>query len=220
MQFLRNLLIALVLSALILFGVERTIRWYTNHGKRINIPNVTKLNYLEAVRIIEEAGLEPIIQDSVYAEGAKRMTITEQDPDPGREVKEGRKIYLTINSLSKPKVRMPKLQDNSLNLAKAILINSGLELGNITERYSLLGSGVVIKQLYNNDSIVSGKLIERGSRIDLLVSKYIDVDSVLIQGIDSNMVDGWQYKSGIMNDRSKKNFEKMNKADSSLIDKL
>jgi len=216
MQFLKNLLIALVLSAILLFALERTIRWYTNHGKRVNVPNVKKLSYLEAIQKLEDAGLEPIIQDSVYSDGFKRMAITEQDPDPGREVKEGRKIYLTINSLSKPKVRMPKLQDNSLNLAKAILKNSGLELGNITEQYSLLGSGVVIKQLYDNDSIVSGKLIERGSRIDLLVSKYIDIDSILIKGIDTNLVEGWQYKSGIMNERTKKSFDKINNGDSTL----
>ncbi len=211
MKFIKNIFLAILLSVFLLFVLEQSIRRYTNHGTRVKIPNVKKLNYLEAIKTLENVGLEPIIQDSVYTGDFKKMSITEQDPDPGQEVKEGRKIYLTINSLAKPKVRMPKLKDNSINLAKALLTNAGLMLGNIVEKPSLLGTGVVLKQFFKGDTIVSGKLIEKGAKIDLWVSKYIDIDSVYINGVDSMQIEGWQYKDGIMNDKLKNKIEKNKK---------
>ncbi len=214
MQFLKNILFAIIISALGLFALDQAIGWYTRHGVRIKVPNVSKLNYQEAIDELEDLGLEPIIQDSVYSGDFKKMAITEQSPLPGREVKEGRKVYLTINSLPKPKVRMPKLKDNSINLAKALLTNSGLELGNITEKPSLIGSGIVLKQLFRSDTIVSGKLIERGSKIDLWVSKFVDIDSVYLLGDDTNHIHGWQFKDGLMNEKLRKKYNESHKNDS------
>lgn len=208
MKFLKNILLAIVISALGLFLLDLGINWYTSHGDTIVVPDVTKLTHREAEAKLKAAGLKPIIQDSVYTEDVPRLAISDQDPVSKRKVKKGRKVYLTINSMSKPKVRMPKLVDKSFNLGKALLKNTGLELGNTTEKYSLLGSGVIVQQYFNGDSIVSGKLIEKGSKIDLLVSKYIDIDSVYIQGIDTSLIEGWQYKEGFMNEKARRSLDK------------
>jgi len=203
MRFLKNILIALLLSVVLFFALDYGLKWYTSHRNTIEIPDLKGMDYQEATNKIIDLKLIPLIQDSVYSESTKKYAITDQDPDPKRKVKEGRKIYLTINALPKPKVRMPKLINKSVNLGRALLKNTGLEVGNIKSKYSLFGSGVILQQYYQGDSIASGKLIEKGTKIDLLVSKYIDIDSVYIRGVDTSKLEGWDYKEGFMNERAK-----------------
>lgn len=219
MKLIRNIFLAAIVSVAGLFLIDFSIKQYTQHGKSVVIPDVTKMDYQEAIRVLEDLDLEPIVQDSVYSEEFRKFQITDQDPAVKRVVKEGRKVYLTINSLPKPKIRMPKLIDRSLTLSKALLRNVGLELGTIIEKYSLIGSGAVIQQYYRNDTIASGKFIEKGSKINLLVSKFIEIDSVYIKGIDTSKVIGWEYKQGFMNEKARKIEEKINKtkADSAKI---
>lgn len=204
MRFIKNLLIAIILSIALFFAMDIGVKRYTSHRKTIEIPELINLNYQEAINKLNELNLVPIIQDSVYDEIAKKLDITDQDPDAKRMVKEGRKVYLTINALPKPKVRMPKLVNKSISLGKALLKNTGLKLGNVSKKYSLFGSGVILKQYFKGDTIASGKLIEKGSRIDLLVSKYIDIDSVYIRGVDTSKLEGWKYKEGFMNEKAQK----------------
>lgn len=212
MRFLKNLLIALVISVLLFFAVDRGIKWYTSHRNTIEIPDLRKLNYQDAIDQLNGLKLIPIMQDSVYDEDAEKFAITDQDPDPNRKVKEGRKVYLTINALPKPKVRMPKLVNKSLSLGQALLKNTGLDVGKVKTKYSLFGSGVILQQYFAGDSIASGKLIEKGSKIDLLVSKYIDIDSVYIRGVDTSQLEGWEYKEGFMNEKALKAKEKIKTA--------
>jgi beta-lactam-binding protein with PASTA domain len=211
MRFLKNLFIALIVSILVFFAVDKGIKWYTSHLNTIEIPDLRNLNYHEAFDQLNGLKLIPIIQDSVYDEEAEKFAITDQDPDPKRMVKEGRKVYLTINALPKPKVRMPKLVNKSINLGRALLKNTGLDVGNINTKYSLFGSGVILQQYFGGDSIASGKLIEKGSKIDLLVSKYIDIDRVYIRGVDTSQLEGWEYKVGFMNEKALKAKDKIDR---------
>jgi beta-lactam-binding protein with PASTA domain len=202
-KLLKNLFFALLVSIGLFLSVDYAIQWYTKHGVTVQVPNLVGKSKSEAFKLINEAKLIPILQDSVYSDSFPKLSITDQDPESSRVVKEGRKIYLTINSLPKPKVRMPKLTDKSINLAKAILINTGLQLGTVKEQYSLLGSGFVIQQYLDSDSIASGKLVEKGTKIDLKISKYITVDSVYIRGVDTSKVIGWEFRQGYMNEKER-----------------
>ena len=210
-KFFKNVLISIVISVIIFLGVDYGIQYYTKHGETVEVPNVIGKDRQEVIQELTALNLIPLIHYSVYTDSLPKFAISDQDPEEKRIVKEGRKIYLTINSLPKPKVRMPKLVDKSKNLAQAILSNSGLEMGKINEQYSLFGTGVVIQQFYDGDTIASGKLVEKGSAINLLVSKYIDVDSVYIRGIDASKVIGWEYRKGYMNENARKTEKKINK---------
>ena len=147
------------------------MNWFTNHNVAIQVPNITGMNMQEAIEKLDDEGLRYEIIDSVYLENVKRDAVTEQDPAAGSDVKPNRIIYLVVNALGKPKIKMPMLVDQSLTLAKVLIKNNGLELGNIEYTYDEIGNNLVTKQMINGVEIPAGKMITKGTRIDLLVIK-------------------------------------------------
>ena len=63
------------------------------------------------------------------------------------------------------------LVDQSLTLAKVLIKNNGLELGNIEYVYDEIGNNLVTKQSINGLEVPAGKMITKGTRIDLVVAK-------------------------------------------------
>lgn len=160
------LLAAIVAIGLIFLGLNL----YTRHNTTVEVPNIKGLDIEKAAQMLEDAGLRYEIYDSVYNEDFKKNAITEQDPEGLSLVKPNRIIYISINSLAKPKVKMPKLTDQSLALSKAMLKSAGLELGEISFVFDEIGNNLVIDQKYNGSTIPSGKMLEKGSVIDLVVA--------------------------------------------------
>lgn len=155
--------------------------WFTRHGESVKVPNVVGMSAEKGFTVLDDQNLELIIIDSVYKEDLKPMTIVEQDPVPDMNVKPGRYIYVVINTGVKPKVKMPLLTNGSANLALVLIKNSGLKLGRIDSVSSSFGSGLVIRQKYKGKDIPANTLIEKGSIIDISVSKRISrVDSTAV----------------------------------------
>jgi beta-lactam-binding protein with PASTA domain len=169
-NLLINLLLAAVASLLALWLIFMGLNFYTRHNESVDVPNVKGEKIETAIEKIENAGLRYEIFDSVYSDDFKKNTITEQDPDPGSKVKPGRIIYLTLNSLDVPMVKVPKLTDQSLALTKAMIKSAGFKLGEITYKHDAIGNNLVIEQLHNGDHIPPGKMLEKGSVIDLVVA--------------------------------------------------
>jgi beta-lactam-binding protein with PASTA domain len=144
---------------------------YTRHNQFVEVPNLKGVDIQEAALKISEAGLRFEITDSVYSEEIKKGAITEQDPRPGDKVKPNRIIYVVLNGLDKPKVKMPMLVDQSLTLAKAILKSNGLVLGNVVFQPNDIGNNLVLAQSMNGHEIPAGKMIIKGSVVDLVVAK-------------------------------------------------
>jgi beta-lactam-binding protein with PASTA domain len=169
-NLLINLLLAAVASLLALWLIFMGLNFYTRHNESVDVPNVKGEKIETAIEKIENAGLRYEIFDSVYSDDFKKNTITEQDPDPGSKVKPGRIIYLTLNSLDVPMVKVPKLTDQSLALTKAMIKSAGFKLGEITYKHDAIGNNLVIEQLHNGDHIPPGKMLQKGSVIDLVVA--------------------------------------------------
>ncbi|MEZ4805133.1 MAG: PASTA domain-containing protein [Bacteroidia bacterium] len=149
--------------------------WYTRHGQSIIVPKVAGMPLENANQLLMENDLEMVIIDSVYKEDAKPGTLVDQDPQFDAKVKPGRKIYVTLNTGVVPKVKMPKLINGSSNLAKVLLANSGLKLGRVDSIKSSFGPGLVIKQLYKGVEIPPNKPLDKGSIIDIVVSKKMPI---------------------------------------------
>lgn len=147
------------------------MNWFTNHNVAVKVPDLSGLPFQDAVEKLDDAGLRYEIADSVYLENFKRDAVTEQDPAANSDVKPNRIIYLVVNALDKPKVKMPMLVDQSLTLAKVLIKNIGLELGDIEYVYDEIGNNLVTKQRIQGIDVPAGKLITKGTRIDLVVVK-------------------------------------------------
>lgn len=168
-NWLYNIGAAIGVLGILIFSVYLALGWYTKHDVKIPVPNVVGQTVSNAEIMMEKEGLTVKIIDSVYNEKAQPFSIVEQIPAAGNEVKPGRAIYVVINSGNKPKIKMPKLIDQSLTLATAVLKNNGLTLGEISYSYDEIGNNLVVGQKVNGREIEPGTLLSKGTVVDLVV---------------------------------------------------
>jgi beta-lactam-binding protein with PASTA domain len=185
----KTLLLALLALGIYAIGAMLFTSWYTRHGQSIQVPKVVGMPFETAEEVLDDNDLEMVIIDSVYDEDQKPNTIVEQDPAFDSKVKPGRKVYVSINTGIKPKVRMPKLINGSSNLAKVLLQNVGLRLGKIDSVKSAFGPGLVIKQRFNGHDIAPNVPLDKGSIIDIVVSKKLSLaDTAAVQMLNDGVV--------------------------------
>ena len=107
-----NLLGMVAFVVLLLVGLKWCLLKYTHHGEGIEVPDLYGKNYLEAQNAVAELGLRIEANDSTYIKEMPAGSIVVQSPTKGLKVKEGRIIYVTINSLTIPRVKIPDIVDN------------------------------------------------------------------------------------------------------------
>lgn len=168
--FLLNLLIAVVVLVLLFWGSLKLLNRYTLHGETISVPNLTGLKVKDAEDILEEKGLRYMVNDSVFDSKAKRGAIIDQDPKPDVQVKHNRTIYLTVNAVLPPKVKMPNLVDLSLRQTTAVLETYGLRVGNLTYVPDI-AFNAVLKQQVKGKNILPGEMVEKGTAVDLVLGQ-------------------------------------------------
>ena len=102
---------------LVLGGLLAGLMWwlddYTHHGEGISVPDFSGLNYRESVNRGDELGLIVMVGDSTYNKKMPAGCVVAQKPVAGASVKSGRVVYVTINSLTMPRVAIPDLVGNS-----------------------------------------------------------------------------------------------------------
>ena len=180
-------------SILIGLGVLWYLKIYTNHDSDlIEVIDLSGKDSNDALKYLENIGLEGEVTDTVYKDGVEKLAVINQNPAPGMMVKPGRKIYLVININSIPMVSVPDLANkSSLSQARNILIRKHLKLGKLTEQISSFvkskNDQPILAQYYpgTDKPIKPGTMVERNSLIDLVVgiSGSIDSDSVNLQDI-------------------------------------
>jgi beta-lactam-binding protein with PASTA domain len=180
-------------SILIGLGVLWYLKIYTNHDSDlIEVTDLSGKDSNDALKYIENIGLEGEVTDTVYKDGVEKLAVINQNPAPGMMVKPGRKVYLVININSIPMVSVPDLANkSSLSQARNVLIRKHLKLGKLTEQISSFvkskNDQPILAQYYpgTDKPIKPGTMVERNSLIDLVVgiSGSIDSDSVNLQDI-------------------------------------
>lgn len=92
---------------------------YTRHGQSITVPNIVHMDFEKARRLLERDGLNIVVSDSGYNRQYPANCILAQNPDYGTQVKEDHTIYVTVNSLTTPTLKLPDIIDNSSSRAAA-----------------------------------------------------------------------------------------------------
>ncbi len=168
--FLLNLGVAALITLVLLIIVLVAVRGYTDHGESFAIPDFQNMNMEEVSRLIDEKDLYFEIIDSIYTENANPGSVIDQFPVPGFSVKKGRTVFLTICARNPEQVAMPTLTDISLRQAVSIMQGVGLNVGKI-EYVPSEYPNLVLEQKFMGVPIASGRMIDRGSNIDLVVGK-------------------------------------------------
>lgn len=162
-------LIAVVLiSLLVLSYVALAVG--TRHGMRRTVPDFTGLGLKDAQYYAEKRGLKLIINDSLYVPAYPGGMVLEQLPKGGVDVKEGRKIYITINSFAQKKLPMPYVAGRSLRQAKNMLEGAGFGIERL-EYVEDIATNYVLAQYLGGVEITeqSDIKIEKGTGVVLKV---------------------------------------------------
>lgn len=163
-----NIIAMVVVAAGIIFGVLKALDVYTRHGEAVVVPDVKGLSLSEAQKMFADRGLACVVADSNYVKTLPAGCILDYTPGVGQRVKEGRLIYLTINTLNVPLQEVPDVADNSsVRQAEARLLAVGFRL---TSNDSIPGEkDWVYAVKYRGDSLGVGAKVPVGAVLTLVI---------------------------------------------------
>lgn len=164
------------------FGVLKSLDVYTRHGEAVVVPDVKGMAVNEAERMFRNHGLTCIVSDSSYVKSKPAGIILDLKPSAGQKVKEGRTIYLTINTLDTPLRPVPDVADNSsVRQAQAKLMAAGFKLA---ENQMVNGEkDWVYGVKYQGRQLLAGDKAPTGATLTIMVgdglaSGTVDADSI------------------------------------------
>jgi beta-lactam-binding protein with PASTA domain len=102
---------------------------YTRHDASVQVPDVTSMPVEEAEATLDARDLTAQRQQGRYNPNVPRGTVVDQTPLPGRDVKPGRRVYLTVNSGEVPYVQVPDVGGLSVREAQNQLRSRNLGVG-------------------------------------------------------------------------------------------
>jgi len=171
--FLKQLGLVILFYLSVVFIMMVFLRFSTNHGERIEVPNLVGKNAEEAKVILEDLGLEYQILDSIYDPSKPAGTIVSQNPKSTAFsllfVKSGRTIALRVTKKT-DMVEMPSLIHRQLKFAENTLQSRGLKWI-IRYKPTNDANGSVLEQLYKGNRIKEGARIPVGATIILIVGE-------------------------------------------------
>ncbi len=168
--FFIQLALAIVAVIVLCFLMLQYLNITTNHGNFEVVPDL-KGKSIEVAKIeLEQNNLVMQIQDSAnYNPNYPRFSVIEQEPLAGSNVKENRKIYLTLNPSGYPKIKIPK---NIIGLtyrqAKPTLLQLGFKIGKITY-VNYIAKDEVRGLYHKGKAIKPGKALAKTETIDLVL---------------------------------------------------
>ncbi len=167
--FIRTLITMLVSVIIGIFLLKMFLNFSTNHDQKIEVPDLTKMSLDDTQKTLENLNLTFIVIDSAsYNPDYPPKSVIDQDPEANDFVKEGRKIYLTLNPSSYRKIAIPNVLNKTKRQVETHLKSIGFRIG---EYYYIpdLGRNVVRKMKVNGKQVKPGDLIPKNSEIDLVL---------------------------------------------------
>ncbi len=164
--FLIQLGLAILALVIVAFLALQWLEFSTNQDQRIEVPDLSKLSLDVVEDRLAEMDLRYEILDSAnFNPDYPSYAVIEQVPQPGKHVKENRKIYLTLNPSGYRKVAVPDLVRRTRRQVEPTLRSLGFEIGDITEKPDI---GTDVLELRHK-----GRLIEPGD--ELMKTSVIDL---------------------------------------------
>ena len=187
-SFWLNIVAMVVVGIGVIFGVLEWLDVYTRHGETVTVPNVREMTVEEAEKAFRQEGLVCVISDTRYVKNLAAGIVLDMKPNAGEKVKEGRTIYLTINTREVPLRAVPDVADNSsFRQAEAKLQSVGFKL---TEVQLIPGEkDWVYGVKYQDRELSAGEKVPVGAALSLIVGDglgelsgdSLNVDSLQIQ---------------------------------------
>lgn len=171
------LAVFLILGAAIAgYGIYAFKKWMA--VPTVEVPDVVGKPHIEAQTLLREKGFVPQLAAEKYDRDYPANTVISQSPLGGEKAKKGRVVYYTL-SLGESYEEVPNVREMSLREAQLELENCRLQLGNVDHiSHPTISKGHVIGQ-----NPREGTSVSIGTRVDLIVSKGPEVETVEVPGI-------------------------------------
>ncbi|MGC4129921.1 MAG: PASTA domain-containing protein [Bergeyella sp.] len=167
-----RVLLNIVAAAGVFTGlVWLTFRWlefHTNHGQEFPVPNVINLSVQDAIKTLDDAGLDYEVDSLTYDPKYKPLQVLKMWPYPGSKVKKNRTIRVLVNPKTWAKVTVPDVLDRYKGLAFRQLEQVGLKVGDTLYEPSIQRDAV-IRMLHNGNTLKPGTLLPRFTTIDIVI---------------------------------------------------
>ena len=143
--------------------------------REVNVPDVVGRTEAEARSILERSGLAYAVDRRVYSTTVPAGVVVSQDPEPGRQVREGRKVWATV-SLGPEVGEVPDVVGQPLREARVQLAQQGFVVGEVQEGLAPgMPAGVVVAQ-----DPPPGSRVEKGRPVRLTVSRGPEAATVVL----------------------------------------
>jgi len=170
-----NVLLILVFTALVVFLTMLWLGMYTMHGESMSVPDVKGRPLGDIENLLANTNMTYEITDSIYTEEFARGAVVSQNPKAGKQVKQGRTIYLTINSVLPEMVETPNLIGKSKRIAIPILEITGLKLVSLKYRPDESCTDCVVGLEYLGEEVDPGEKLRKGEGVSLILGQTSDV---------------------------------------------
>jgi beta-lactam-binding protein with PASTA domain len=175
-----NIALALGIVMVLLLIVNWSLGIYTRHGQSLEVPSVKGKSMQQAIDILDDANLEYKILDSAFMADMPPSSVLEQTPRAGTKVKQGRTIYLTVNSFNAPTVEVPDLVGkSSFKYAKMQLESYGLKVGEPIFQASP-HQNALLDILVNGKSVGKNAKLPKGTLVTLVIGQGVSSEEIQI----------------------------------------
>ena len=142
------------------------LRISTKHGDFVVVPDLSGRTIIEFQEELSELNLKYVISDSGnYNPVFKVNSVLGQLPMANTKVKDGRKIYLTLNASDFEMIKIPKITKITVRQARKTIESLGFIFGEI-EYVDDIARDEVISISHEGNELNEGDLLKKTSIID------------------------------------------------------
>ena len=163
-----------VLGVLGFVSLNIGLRGYTRHSERIAVPGVVGLDRQGAMAVLESAGLNPVVIDSLYNAKGQPGAVVEQDPAIGVEVKGTRNVYLTVYRSTPPSERLEIEEGMDAGVARILLDVKGFSFREWYEPTDELSGLVLGVRDAKGDSVGPDDRLPKGAELVLVIGERLE----------------------------------------------
>jgi len=169
--FRMGLLVFILASAAFLSAV--TAMRFAIQGREVTMPNLVGKSSADALAILQGRGLQLKVVDRVYSD-LPANAVARQSPPEGERMKVSQNAHVVL-SLGPQNVTTPSLVGESLRVARIQLLQSGLQLGEVTTFLAPAALSDTILQQTPPPGTRAGS-----PRVDLLVAQGVSPPSYIM----------------------------------------
>ncbi len=171
----KKIIIHLSIAAVVFLGLSYMglvfLDTYSKHDETVVVPDLKNLNEEELAIIIKERTLRyEIIDSGAYNPKIKPGGVIEQQPLALSKVKEGRRIYITVNPSNPGYINLPNLKDQNIGRMISHARATGFRVSRLEYKEDI-ADFVILDVKQNGTSLNPGDRIAKGSQLVVTVGK-------------------------------------------------